>query len=115
MPPKKKPRTANSKADVPILPSASAVTKLQEQIVAYIQKGYENRHAEADKGEFGGTFQDLVQRKWMGEDKDESDILPSSLNLLKKAGLLDGSTSCEDFVAKWVTLKDRLKVLELRV
>ena len=115
MPPKKKTRTANSKADVPILPSASAVTKLQEQLVAYIQKGYENRHAEPGNGDFGGTFQDLVQRKWMGEDKDESNVLPSSLKLLKKAGVLDGSTTCEDFVAKWVTLKDRVRVLELRV
>lgn len=113
MPPKKKQRTStasqNTKGGVTagMVPESMAdVPKARLLLRDWVVDAHKGRRGFLQKLKFpleqGGSFLDFVQRAW----SDETNLLQDSLALLKKLGMMDSESTVEDFMDKYLTLKD---------
>ena len=105
MPPKKRQKTqSNLKAWVP--QNVSQVAAGRVQLKDWINMVHGGRRGFPEARKFplnrGGSFLDIVQRCWC----DETTLVSESHELVKKLGIMDSSTSEEDFIEKYLKLED---------
>lgn len=119
MPPKKRARTsanaaANNKNPAQALQTMADVCDARVQLKDWICEAYQGRHGFSQEKCYplgkGGSFLEIVGRCW-GSDADEmnlTNLIPDSVDFLKKIGILDSSTSESDFMEKHCSMKVRL-------
>lgn len=110
MPPKKRQRISggsNQKQQVQPL-NAADVAPARLQLKDWIDLVYQGRNGYAETKKFplndGGSFLDLVQRVWADEDA----LVEESCALVKRLGIVDSSSTDDDFMMKYLTMEDRL-------
>ena len=107
MPPKKRQRIAQSNVKSAGQPqSMSEVASGRHQLKDWIQVAFQGRHGFPEGRKFplnnGGSFLDIVQRCWADEDA----LIADSLELVKKRGIMDSSSTENDFIEKYLKLKE---------
>ena len=106
MPPKKRQKTASSNQKAVQPQNVSEVASGRIALKDWIGLVYGGRHGFSEKRKYpldnGGSYLDIVQRVWC----DESFLVEHSLALVKKLGIVDNSISEEDFLNKYMTMKD---------
>lgn len=105
MPPKKRAKTAhNAKVTQPQNVADVAAGRLQ--LRDWITLVHQGRHGFPEKRKFpladGGSFLDVVQRCFGDEDV----MIEDSLELVKKLGIMDSSSTVEDFSNKYLTMQE---------
>lgn len=108
MPPKKKQKIAASNFKGVQPQTISEVSAGRIQLKEWVTLLYQGRHGYPEKRKWplleGGSFLDVVQRCWC----DEEALLSDSLTLVKRLGIVDSSTTEEDFAAKYLSPQDQL-------
>ena len=107
MPPKKRQRTSQSNVKGPSEPQSMAeVASGRHQLKDWIQVAFQGRHGFPEGRTFplnqGGSYLDIVQRCWSDEDA----IITDSLELVKKLGIMDSSSTEDDFIKKYLQLQE---------
>lgn len=106
MPPKKKARVGNSNVKAAQPQALSEVASGRLQLKDWIGIVHQGRHGYPDKRKFpllsGGSFVEVVQRCWCDEDA----LVADSLSLVKKLGIMDSSSTEEDFMNKYLKMQD---------
>ena len=107
MPPKKRQKTSgpsNSKTSQPQTVSEVAAGRIA--LKDWISVIHQGRHGFPEKRKWplgdGGSFLDLVQRCWC----EEQALISDSLTLVTKLGIMDSSSTEEDFMDKFLTMED---------
>lgn len=107
MPPRKKQRISSSNLKTSQPQNVSEVAAGRLQLRDWIAVVHQGRHGYPEKRKFplndGGSFLDVVQRCWCDEDA----LITDSLALVKKLGIMDSSSTEEDFMNKYLKMKDQ--------
>lgn len=108
MAPKKRQRTmgTNNKTSNMAPETLSEVCPARIQLKDWIVQCYQGRHGHEEPRKFpierGGSFLDIVQRCW----GDEESLMETSFDFVKKIGILAADASEQDFLDKFLTMKD---------
>lgn len=109
MPPKKRQRTSQSNSKALQPQCMTEVAPGRQQLKDWIQVAHQGRHGYPEPRKFplnqGGSFLDIVQRCWCDEDT----LLSDSFDVVKKLGIMDSSSTEDDFIKKYLKMEDPVK------
>ena len=110
MPPRKKARAAppNTKSVAAAPDNVADVAPARIQLRDWIDQAYALRHESSlpKRYPLGGSFLEVVQRCWC----EEGNFVADSLAVVKKLGIVGSEATEEDFLDRFMGLKERVGV-----